>query len=340
MTMSANGILDRLAVTVTESTNIEGLVRPFLEILEEVTGLESTYLTRIDQVAGLQHILFSHNTKTQLLNIPEGLSVDWEDTLCKRALDEKRPFSDNVAECWGDSEAARALGIGTYLSEPIRIGEGQLYGTLCGASGSRVNVSPEAGRLLSMLAKLIARQLERDLLIEQLQRENLVYSQQALSDPLTGIPNRRALLQELTRGLAYSRRSGKALHLAFIDLDGFKAINDRYGHDEGDRFLIQIAQRLTAEMRDSDFVARYGGDEFVVFGPASAPDLEESRQVIRKRLEKLTAGTFNLNGEDILYPGASVGVVTSNADERDCEALIARADHEMYLVKQSRQSGR
>ena len=90
--MSEKSILDRLTVAVTESSDMEELVRPFLEILEEVTGLESTYLTRIDKDKGRQYIVFSHNTKTHQLNIPEGLSVDWSDTLCKRALDEEKPF--------------------------------------------------------------------------------------------------------------------------------------------------------------------------------------------------------------------------------------------------------
>lgn len=336
MTISASGILEKLASTITQSNDLEELVRPFLEILEEVTGLESTYLTRIDRGEGLQHIVFAHNTKTQRLNISEGLTVDWADTLCKRALDEHRPFSDDVSECWADSQAARDLGIRTYLSVPIRIGEGELFGTLCGASGARVHVSSESERLLALLAKLIARQLERDLLLEQLKKENIAYSRQALLDPLTGIPNRRALLQELKRSLANSLRSGQALNLAFIDLDGFKSINDQYGHDEGDRFLIQIAQRLTSNVRSGDFLARYGGDEFIVFGPVSETDPERARRAFRERLEQATVGTFDLNGESFFYQGASVGVVTSNNEDRDCEALVARGDHEMYRVKKSR----
>ena len=117
MAMRMDDVLDKLATAITNSDDLEGLVRPLLEILEAITGLESTYLTRIDENQGVQHILFSRNTRQ--LEIPEGLSVEWSDTLCKRALDEQRAYTDDVAECWGDSEAAKALGIRTYLSEPV-----------------------------------------------------------------------------------------------------------------------------------------------------------------------------------------------------------------------------
>ncbi|MDX1633746.1 MAG: sensor domain-containing diguanylate cyclase [Marinobacter sp.] len=331
-----DNLLDRLATAITRSDDLEGLVRPFLEILEAATGLESTYLTRVDEAAGVQKILFARNARE--LQIPEGLSVTWSDTLCKRALDEDCTYTDDVPGRWGDSDAAKKLGITTYLSAPVRIGEGELFGTLCGASGSKVRVSPQSQRLLGMLARIIAHHLEREKLLAQLKRENLVYSHYALSDPLTGIPNRRALLQELSRALANGRRTGQSLHLAFIDLDGFKAINDRYGHDAGDRFLIQIAERLKTGVRDGDFLARYGGDEFVVFGPACAANLEASRAAIRERIEELTSGVFPLDGHSLDYPGASVGVVTSNAGEHSCEALLARADDAMYSIKRQRKS--
>lgn len=334
--MRVDDVLDKLATAVTSSDDLEGLVRPLLKILEAITGLESTYLTRIDEDQGMQHILFSRNTRQ--LEIPEGLSVEWSDTLCKRALDEQRAYTDNVADCWGDSEAAKAMGIHTYLSEPVRVGDGELYGTLCGASGSSIAVSSQAQRLLAMLAKIIARQIERERLLERLQHENRVYSYYALSDPLTGIPNRRALMQELARALANCRRDGRRIHVAFIDLDGFKAINDVYGHDAGDRFLIQIAQRLKEGVRTGDFVARYGGDEFIVFGLAHAENMEASRQTIQQRLESLTSGVFHLDATNINYPGASVGVVTSASDEHSCDALIARADSAMYSVKQARKA--
>lgn len=86
--------------------------------------------------------------------IPEGLVVPWADTLCKRALEENRMFSDNVAECWGDSDAAKALGIKTYLSAPIRSQDGRVLGTVCAASSEQVARSPSVEPLLGLLSGL------------------------------------------------------------------------------------------------------------------------------------------------------------------------------------------
>lgn len=299
-----------------------------------MTGLESTYLTRIDPEHGVQRIVFSRNSKELL--IPAGLDVPWGDTLCKRALEEDQTYTDDVPTCWPDSQAARDLGLMTYLSEPVRVGENELYGTLCGASQERVAVSAEARQLLAMFSRLIARQLERDELLDRLRQERMTLQEYALTDPLTGIPNRRGLLSELNRSLANADRAKGAIHLAYIDLDGFKQINDRHGHETGDRLLIEIAKTLRAGMRQGDFVARIGGDEFVVFGEAGTSDPETGRQAVRRRIEALTRGTFDLGLVRLDYGGASVGVITSAPGDLDGETLLARADAAMYQVKQAR----
>lgn len=232
MTASPEVLLNKLADVLSEKKDLESLVRPLLELLETVTGLESTYFTTIDSERNSQLIVFSRNT--QELNIPEGLEVPWGDTLCKRAIDEGRSYTDDVGGCWGDSDAARLLGITTYLSEPVRMVDSGLYGTLCAASGAKVPVRSDAMRLIKMFSQLIAHQLERERLMENLKKENEEFSKFAMQDPLTGIANRRALINELTKMLARSDREGRGVHIAFIDLDGFKMINDTYGHDAGD----------------------------------------------------------------------------------------------------------
>ncbi len=325
-------LLNRLAESVSGANDLESLTRPLLELLETVTGMESTYLTTIDQDQGVQHVLYSRNT--QHMQIPEGLDVPWGDTLCKRALDEGRAYTDNVADCWGDSAAARELGIQTYLSQPVRHLDGGLFGTLCAASGSRVPVSPETVKVLGMFAKLIAHQVERESLVDHLRRSNQELASHALVDPLTGVANRRALEQELQRRLAQAQREGTTLLVAFIDLDGFKAINDQHGHETGDRFLSQVARRLADGLRSSDLVARYGGDEFVVVAPTAVGE------DLRGRLEELIRGRYVSAGVPIDYAGASVGVEESRVGDIDADALLKRADAKMYEVKKERKATR
>jgi len=211
-------LLDRLAVAVPAARTLEELSRPLLEMLGGVSGLESTYLTSIDLDANVQRVQFARNAGA--LTIPEGLAVPWADTLCKRSLDEGRPYTDAVASCWGDCEAARALGLQTYVSAPIRADDGTLLGTLCGASAERRPLTPDAQALLALFARLIGDFVERERLVERLRAANATLAAHAMSDPLTGLPNRRALVDELQRLLARARRErGRVL---VVDLDGFK----------------------------------------------------------------------------------------------------------------------
>lgn len=328
-------ILTRLADSVAHADSLESLTRPLLELLEAVTGLESTYLTRIDFAEGVQQVLYARNTRN--LQIPEGIVVPWSDTLCKRALDEGRMFTDDVATCWGDSDAARALGIATYVSTPVRLDDGELYGTLCAASDAKAGLPEGADKVLDLFARLIARHVERERLLQRLQAANEQLERTARTDALTGLPNRRAFESELARMLARCRRDGTALALAYVDLDGFKAINDRLGHGAGDQLLAQVGRAIERSCRAGDFVARVGGDEFVVLAPIAAAAQARALEALGAHVEAATRGRYALGDETLDYGGASVGVVVAGDD--DAEALIARADAAMYERKRSRQGG-
>ena len=139
--------------------------------------------------------------------------------------------------------------------------------------------------------------------------------------------------------LARARREGTWLHVAFIDLDGFKAINDLHGHEIGDRFLAAMAERLAHGQRGSDLLARLGGDEFVVVTPAS--QLAETAELLRENLTRRTYARFQFDNVLIDYAGASVGLVTVGPEEEAVEDVLARADAAMYEVKRARRnSGR
>lgn len=157
-------VTDRLAVAAS-ATSLEALTRPLLELLEEVTGLETTYLTRIDEAADEQLIVFARNVGE--IEIPEGLRVDWNDTLCKRALTEGRMCTEDVPAVWGDSQAARDLRLQTYVSAPVTLPDGSLFGTLCGASGSRKRLNDKQLRVLQLFSRIVADQVARERLREE-----------------------------------------------------------------------------------------------------------------------------------------------------------------------------
>lgn len=325
-------IFRKLAESVSGARTLEELARPMLEMLEAVTGLESTYLTRIDLEQGVQHIVYARNA--QQMQIPEGLSVPWEDTLCKRALDEGRMFTDDVATCWGDSEAARALGIATYVSTPVRTDRGELYGTLCAASANTAPLPPDAERILEMFSRMIGQHVEREQLLVELQDAYGAMEASALTDALTGLPNRRRLMEELGRALAAVRRSGHSLLVAFIDINGFKRVNDRHGHLAGDRLLVELAKRLSAACRTEELVARYGGDEFVLVATHPSEGAEAAAERISERLRSTADAPFNLDSVLIPSEGLSVGTVVAGPETSSIDDVLALADVRMYQMKQ------
>lgn len=328
-------LLGKVSETLGGARTVEQLTRPLLELLEMVTGLESTYLTHIDTGAGLQTIVYSRNSRT--MQIPEGLSVPWGDTLCKRALEEGRTYTEDVAACWGDSEAAKALGIQTYASTPVYLGRDHLYGTLCAASSDRQPLTSQGQQALSLFSALIGQQLERERLLEELQKANAALETESATDALTGLPNRRCALTELDRLFAIGRRTGQRVLVAFIDLDGFKKINDSHGHDAGDVFLVEVGRRLSKGLRAGDMLGRLGGDEFVVIGLTSPGD-GDTDDAPQRRLSPLIQGRYDLGNAVIDYPGASFGVIHADPHRLTPDEALRQADARMYENKRNRRS--
>jgi diguanylate cyclase (GGDEF)-like protein len=155
---------------------------------------------------------------------------------------------------------------------------------------------------------------------------------QAFHDPLTGLPNRTLLEDRLNQAILRSRRSGHGGALLMLDLDFFKEINDTFGHPTGDSVLQVVAERLTAELRESDTVARFGGDEFSVLLPGVSGHAarEAANRLLKGLRPRLEVGThsFHISG--------SIGIVLFPAHGDDPETLIRRADLAMYQAKEKR----
>ena len=154
---------------------------------------------------------------------------------------------------------------------------------------------------------------------------------QATHDALTGLPNRREFVARLNAELLLPRTVRVDPVVLFCDLDGFKAVNDRFGHVAGDVLLAEVADRLRRCVRDRDVVSRFGGDEFLILCRGASP--ADSAELCR-RISDALAHPVYLDGEPVVI-GASIGVVTGN-DDVNAEELIHRADALMYTAKQQR----
>jgi diguanylate cyclase (GGDEF)-like protein/PAS domain S-box-containing protein len=151
-------------------------------------------------------------------------------------------------------------------------------------------------------------------------------------DALTGLPNRTLLQDRLAHAIAQAQRTRRQVGVMFVDLDRFKHVNDSLGHDAGDQMIIEIARRLARSLRESDTVARQGGDEFVVVLPdLASPD--DAVLVARKVLAELFQPLVLAGTE--LFPTASIGIALYPRDGQDCTALLKAADTAMYRSKTS-----
>ncbi len=178
-------------------------------------------------------------------------------------------------------------------------------------------------RILLAISSKVALSIENALKFQQAQSS-------ATTDYLTGLPNARSLFVHLDRELARCKRNGTALGIMVCDLNGFKTINDRFGHLEGNKVLRFFADRLQEVCRDYDYVARMGGDEFVIVAPGLQPSAAIDKAARITEIAR-KAGIY-VTGHDLL--SASVGSAFFLKDGMDAEQLLAEADRRMYSVKQ------
>jgi len=160
--------------------------------------------------------------------------------------------------------------------------------------------------------------------------------QEANYDALSGLPNRRLFRDRLREEIKRARRSGRGLALLVVDLDRFKEINDTLGHALGDRLIVEVGRRVRACIRDSDTVARQGGDEYMVILPDIA-DPTRIAKAARHILDEV-ARPIDLDGHT-LYASASIGVALYPDDAVDMDALLSYADQAMYAAKENGRNG-
>jgi len=172
--------------------------------------------------------------------------------------------------------------------------------------------------------------ISRDITVQALAEEKVWHS--AHHDLLTGLPNRRLFLDRLEQEIKHAKRSNLPLAVLFMDLDGFKEVNDSFGHEAGDILLCEVTKRLSDCVREGDTVARMGGDEFTVI-LTGAKQREDVELVARTIIDAL--GTPFTVAENCIRISVSIGITSYPQDESSAAALLEAADQAMYTAKKS-----
>ncbi len=226
-----------------------------------------------------------------------------------------------------------------YLNDPTKFstlrsalaipleGVNGVIGVLALYRGERDAFTSDHLRILLAVSSKMALAIENALKYQQAENS-------ATTDYLTGLPNARSLFLQLDRELARCKRDNSTLTVMVGDMDGFKQINDRFGHLEGNRVLRLFAQALKETCREYDYVARMGGDEFVIIAPGLPAEVSAKKAYQLQELAK-QAG-FEVCGEQIL--SLSLGQAMYPEDGKDAEELLAEADRRMYVEKQKQPS--
>ncbi len=205
----------------------------------------------------------------------------------------------------------------------ITASDTSLLGWLCCAPGDSVTLEGDRRPIVDTAVNLAAVAIEHDLL-----NRKLIY--QSHHDALTGLPNRLLFQDRLAQALIRARRQSWVLAVMYLDLDKFKVVNDQLGHGAGDILLVEVSRRLQAQLRESDSLARMGGDEFTLI----LPDLnswKDAERVAAKLVESLCPA-FLINGTEV-FTSASVGISMYPEDSEDSSMLQKHADTAMYWVK-------
>ena len=238
------------------------------------------------------------------------------------------PLAEDMRALYPDEDSYRRFGEDAYPS----LREGGTYRT-------QIRLVRKDGQTIWVDMSGVMLSAERDesmwllLDITDLKRYQEQVESMAFRDGLTGLPNRMLLLDRIHQALPLSERTHRELAVCFIDLDGFKEINDRFGHDAGDRLLQAVAVRMQACLRGNDTVARLGGDEFVLV-LAQLHSREECQAILDRVLE-FVREPVAVTADQSAAVSASIGVALCPEDGTEPELLLARADAAMYAAKRA-----
>ncbi len=315
--------LYRIAQAGREHDSFEGFYREAAKIVHEQLPFQYSHLALWNKESETATIYsISHGVEAHVADGPEVLDPD---SALARVIRQERPLLCSSDAMEIDPRQGEACG--NWIGAPLIAGH-SLLGALSFEAGHEQ--TPFANGDVELLKEVAA---EVASVMEQ-HRTRSVLAFRANYDPLTGLPGRLLFCERADTALKQARQSGESLGMLYLDIDGFKLINDNQGHEKGDAILRQFASRLAQMVRTSDLVARMSGDEFVVLLPHLAnPDY---LGILIQKIEQVIAEPFNL-GDGTIRISASIGSAIFPKDSTDRDALLRIADLDMYRKKKAKQ---
>lgn len=309
--------LSRLATEFTAVLSLTDLLEHVMRVLREEIGFDSCSLALVDdRNPDFLVIRAASGIRENFM----GLAVPRHIGLHGVVMQSGAPFM--VPDMHSDPRVFRREGrIRSGIYAPLTVGRRQI-GVLS-AHRERIDAFTQADLdLLTVVARYLTGAIEVARLHEQLK-------ELAATDALTGLANRRCFLDRLVAEIARTRRTGHTVSVVLIDLNGFKAVNDAYGHAKGDETLIRVAETLARSVRASDLAARFGGDEFVLMLPETTPDKTEE---ILSRFDLREIPVPDQEGAPARLT-FSYGIASFPNDGDDPERLLQAADGRLYAMK-------
>jgi diguanylate cyclase (GGDEF)-like protein/PAS domain S-box-containing protein len=320
---------NHLEVLVKERTHDLTTVNERLKT--EIVSREKIELELVDKKANLEEAQRIANLKSWQLDIANG-KVIWSEGLYnmygfdphQTAPSDTEQHKLFTPESWSKLSTAMSKTIDTGVPYELELEIARKDGKNRWIWARGEAIRNEKGDIVNL--HVVAQDItERKRAKEQLERI-------AHYDILTNMPNRVLLADLLNQAMLQCKRRNRSLAVAFMDLDGFKAVNDLYGHNVGDELLIKLSQRMKEVLRAGDTLARIGGDEFIAV-MVGLESIEDSKPVL-KRLLKAAAGPVNLD-DAVIQVSASIGVSLYPQDHVDADLLMRHADQAMYVAKQA-----
>jgi diguanylate cyclase (GGDEF)-like protein/putative nucleotidyltransferase with HDIG domain len=306
------GVADTMALVASKLSNLVPFSSCALFLYEEETdSLRCRFATGVDA------------EQLQSLSIANGEGLQGWVGHNQRPLVNARPAAD--------LEAAHVAGETSLMSALVcpLVFDGNLIGTLSLYHAEPGRFTDDHRRLLDRVAEQAAGVVNNSMVFEQTKRDSL-------TDNLTGLPNTRFMFVHLTRELARAERLATEVSLLVMDLDGFKEINDTYGHHVGDRALREVARVLRNGIRPYDICVRYAGDEFVVvLSGCGAQEADQKRRELQQAIEDIP---FEVRPGQMVKLGSSFGFAVFPHDGEAYETLLSTADQRMYQDKAQRKA--